>query len=95
MSNQDNVAMREDIFTPRSKGWNLNSRNAEIAYQLRPGTRKSQSDLGSDAPYLATAARLGCPLLSWDEELIARGGAQSSRDWLAASRGGLDPVPDG
>ena len=50
---------------------------------------------GADALYLATAARLSCPLLSWDEELIARGGAQSPRDWLAASRGGHDPAPGG
>ena len=50
---------------------------------------------GSDALYLATAARLGCPLLSWDEELIARGGAQSPRAWLTAHLGGSDPVPSG
>jgi predicted nucleic acid-binding protein len=50
---------------------------------------------GADALYLATATRLGCPLLSWDEELIARGGARSPRDWLAANRGSLDPVPGG
>jgi predicted nucleic acid-binding protein len=50
---------------------------------------------GADALYLATATKLGCPLLSWDEELIARGGAQSPRDWLAASRGGSDPLPGG
>jgi predicted nucleic acid-binding protein len=42
---------------------------------------------GADALYLATAARLGCTLLSWDEELVARGGAVSPRDWLAASQG--------
>ena len=39
----------------------------------------------ADALYAATAARLGCPLLSWDSELITRSGALSSRDWLAAS----------
>jgi predicted nucleic acid-binding protein len=50
---------------------------------------------GADALYLATAVRLGCPLLSWDEELIARGGAQSPRVWLTANRGGSDPVPGG
>lgn len=50
---------------------------------------------GSDALYLATAVRLGCPLLSWDEELIALGGARSPRDWLAASRGGRDALPGG
>ena len=50
---------------------------------------------GADALYLATATKLGCPLLSWDEELIARGGAQSPRDWLAVSHGVRDPVPNG
>lgn len=48
---------------------------------------------GADALYLATATRLGCPLLSWDEELIARGGAQSPREWLATNRGDLEKVP--
>ncbi len=48
---------------------------------------------GADALYVATATRLGCPLLSWDEELIARGSAQSPRDWLATSLGGLGTVP--
>lgn len=48
---------------------------------------------GADALYVATAMRLGCPLLSWDQELIARGGAQSPRDWLAANRGGLVESP--
>jgi predicted nucleic acid-binding protein len=42
---------------------------------------------GADALYVATATRPGCPLLSWDEELIVRGGAQSPGDWLAANRG--------
>jgi predicted nucleic acid-binding protein len=41
---------------------------------------------GADALYAATAARLGCPLLSWDSELITRGGALSPRDWLAANQ---------
>lgn len=41
----------------------------------------------ADALYAATAARLGGPLLSWDAELIARGGALSPRDWLAGSSG--------
>ena len=45
---------------------------------------------GSDALYVATAMRLGCPLLSWDQELILRGGAKSPRDWLVESR--LYPV---
>jgi predicted nucleic acid-binding protein len=40
---------------------------------------------GADALYAATAARLNCPLLSWDSELITRGGALSPRDWLAAN----------
>lgn len=39
----------------------------------------------ADALYAATAARLGCPLLSWDSDLITRSGALSPRDWLAAS----------
>lgn len=37
---------------------------------------------GADALYLATSLRLGCDLLSWDGELIDRGGAVSPRDWL-------------
>lgn len=45
---------------------------------------------GADALYAATAARLGCPLLSWDSELMARGGALSPRDWLAANPSGPD-----
>lgn len=45
---------------------------------------------GADALYAATAARLGCPLLSWDSELINRGGALSPRDWLAANAGTAD-----
>jgi predicted nucleic acid-binding protein len=40
---------------------------------------------GAHALYAATAARPGCPLLSWDGELIARVGAVSPRDWLAAN----------
>lgn len=47
---------------------------------------------GADALYVATASRLGCLLLSWDRELIERGGAQSPRDWLATNRGGPEPV---
>lgn len=39
---------------------------------------------GADALYAATAARLGCPLLSWDSELVTRAGALSPHDWLAA-----------
>lgn len=46
---------------------------------------------GADALYAATAARLGCPLLSWDSELITRGGALSPRDWIAANPGAVDP----
>ena len=42
---------------------------------------------GADALYAATAARLGWPLLSWEAELITRGGALSPRDWLAANPG--------
>jgi predicted nucleic acid-binding protein len=41
---------------------------------------------GADALYVATATRLSCLLLSWDEEMIARGGAQSPSDWLATNR---------
>jgi predicted nucleic acid-binding protein len=48
---------------------------------------------GSDALYVATAMRLGCPLLSWDQELVDRGGAQSPREWLAASRDGAVESP--
>ena len=38
---------------------------------------------GTDALYAATAARLRCPLLTWDNELIDRAGGISPRDWLA------------
>lgn len=38
---------------------------------------------GADALYAATAARLGCSLLSWDQELITRGGARLPSDWLS------------
>lgn len=41
----------------------------------------------ADALYAATAAQLRCPLLSWDEELIARGGARSPREWLGEASG--------
>lgn len=47
---------------------------------------------GADALYAATAARLDCPLLSWDSELLTRGGAVSPRDWLAANRGSTGPA---
>ena len=47
---------------------------------------------GADALYAATAVRLGCPLLSWDAELITRGGAISPRDWLAATVGSTGPA---
>ncbi len=36
---------------------------------------------GADAIYVATAVRLGCPLLSWDAELLHRGHAQSPEAW--------------
>ena len=39
----------------------------------------------ADAIYAATAARLGGSLLSWDADLVTRGGALSPRDWLGAS----------
>lgn len=39
----------------------------------------------ADALYAATAAQLGCPLISWDSELITRSDALSPRDWLAAN----------
>ena len=47
---------------------------------------------GADALYAATAARLDCPLLSWDSELVTRGGALSPRDWLAANLGSTGPA---
>lgn len=50
---------------------------------------------GADALYAPTAARLGCPLLSWDSELITRGGALSPRDWLAANGGSADAPAQG
>ena len=50
---------------------------------------------GADALYAATAARLDCPLLSWDDELITRGGAISPREWLDEGRGRPDSVAEG
>jgi predicted nucleic acid-binding protein len=47
---------------------------------------------GADSLYAATAARLDCPLLSWDSELVTRGGALSPRDWLAANLGSSGPA---
>jgi predicted nucleic acid-binding protein len=49
---------------------------------------------GADALYAATAVRLGCPLLSWDSELITRGGAVSPRDWLEAARAAAGPASE-
>ena len=48
---------------------------------------------GADALYAATAARLGCPLLSWDSELVTRAGALSPRDWLDAHHATAESVP--
>lgn len=48
----------------------------------------------ADALYAATAARLGCPLLSWDSELTTRAGALTPRDWLAANPGPADAQPE-
>jgi predicted nucleic acid-binding protein len=39
---------------------------------------------GADAIYVATAATLGLPLVTWDEEVVRRGGAVSPPDWLTA-----------
>lgn len=50
---------------------------------------------GGDALYAATAALLACPLLSWDAELVARGGAESPRTWLAREDGPADLVSEG
>jgi predicted nucleic acid-binding protein len=49
---------------------------------------------GADALYAATAAQLGCPLVSWDSELMSRGGALSPRDWLADHPGASDLASD-
>jgi predicted nucleic acid-binding protein len=48
---------------------------------------------GADALYAATAARLECPLLSWDSELISRAGAISPSDWLRAGEATEDDAP--
>ncbi|HVS01665.1 MAG TPA: hypothetical protein VMT16_02765 [Thermoanaerobaculia bacterium] len=50
---------------------------------------------GADALYAATAAQLGCPWLSWDAELVTRGGALSPRDWLAAHSDAPDTAGSG
>lgn len=38
---------------------------------------------GADALYVATAQLTGTPLVTWDLELLERGGAMTPRDWLA------------
>lgn len=38
---------------------------------------------GADALYAATARLTGTPLVTWDRELIERGGGMTPRDWLA------------
>lgn len=38
---------------------------------------------GADALYAAAADAVGGPLISWDEELIERAGAQAPTAWLA------------
>ena len=40
---------------------------------------------GADALYVATAAMLNAPLVSWDEDLSRRAGAISPLDWLASN----------
>ncbi len=40
---------------------------------------------GADALYAATAAGYATQLVSWDEELIRRGGAMTPSDWLTAN----------
>ena len=53
-----------------------------LAIATEVGTR--QLLRGTDALYAATAVILNAPLVSWDEELIRRGGAVTPTDWLAA-----------
>jgi predicted nucleic acid-binding protein len=38
---------------------------------------------GADALYAATARLTGTPLVTWDRELIERGGGMTPREWLA------------
>ena len=42
----------------------------------------SQLLRGADAIYVATAATLGVPLVTWDETVIVRSGAVSPNTWL-------------
>jgi predicted nucleic acid-binding protein len=57
----------------------INDQLLVMAAQLGAG----QLLRGADALYVATAAMLNAPLVSWDEELIRRAGAISPTDWLA------------
>lgn len=41
---------------------------------------------GADALYAATARLTGTPLVTWDRELIERGGGMTPREWLARNR---------
>ena len=38
---------------------------------------------GADALYAATARLTGTTLVTWDRELVERGGALTPRDWLS------------
>jgi predicted nucleic acid-binding protein len=40
---------------------------------------------GADALFLATARAAGATLVSWDDELLQRGGAVTPSDWTAAN----------
>lgn len=40
---------------------------------------------GADALYAATARLTGTPLVTWDRELIERGGGMTPTEWLARS----------
>ena len=55
---------------------------ALLARALRAGTAAFLR--GADSLFAATAAATGAPLVSWDDEMIRRGGAVTPSDWMAA-----------
>ena len=54
-----------------------------LAKALSLGTTKFMR--GADALYSATAAVVGCDLVSWDKEHLQRAGAVTPDDWLTAN----------
>lgn len=55
---------------------------AALARALRAGTNVFLR--GADSLFVAAAQATGAPLVSWDDELLRRGGAVTPSDWAAA-----------